>query len=94
MPIRQRKRSVPTAATPPTLTDAVADRSQPPLPEATLQRERVVYRSREDLIAEAAYRRAEARGFAPGGELKDWLAAEKEIDALLAAQPESQKTVM
>lgn len=27
----------------------------------------------------AAYYRAEARGFAPGGELEDWLAAEREI---------------
>jgi hypothetical protein len=34
------------------------------------------------LIAEAAYYRAERRGFAPGRELEDWLAAEIEIDAL------------
>ena len=30
-------------------------------------------------IAEAAYYRAERRGFAPGQEVEDWLAAEKEI---------------
>ena len=36
------------------------------------------------LIAEAAYYRAEQRGFAPGRELEDWLAAEIEIDTLLA----------
>ncbi len=30
-------------------------------------------------IAEAAYYRARARGFAPGGEVQDWLAAEQEI---------------
>jgi hypothetical protein len=36
--------------------------------------------SREARIAEAAYWRAERRGFAPGGELEDWLEAEKEID--------------
>lgn len=35
------------------------------------------------LIAEAAYFRAEQRGFVPGQELEDWLAAEIEIDALL-----------
>ena len=35
------------------------------------------------LIAEAAYFRAEQRGFMPGQELEDWLAAEVEIDALL-----------
>jgi hypothetical protein len=31
-------------------------------------------------IAEAAYYRAERRGFAPGGEESDWIEAEKEID--------------
>lgn len=36
--------------------------------------------SREARIAEAAYWRAERRGFAPGSELDDWLSAEKEID--------------
>jgi hypothetical protein len=30
-------------------------------------------------IAEAAYYRAERRGFEPGGETQDWLAAEAEI---------------
>jgi len=35
---------------------------------------------REARIAEAAYWRAERRGFAPGSELDDWLSAEKEID--------------
>lgn len=36
--------------------------------------------SREARIAEAAYWRAERRGFAPGGELEDWLQAEREVD--------------
>ena len=34
------------------------------------------------MIAEAAYFRAERRGFAPGGEAEDWLTAEAEIDVL------------
>ncbi len=34
--------------------------------------------AREARIRERAYRRAEARGFAPGQELEDWLAAESE----------------
>jgi len=38
---------------------------------------------RAALIAEAAYFRAERRGFAPGHETEDWLAAEAEIDAKL-----------
>jgi hypothetical protein len=39
---------------------------------------------RHAMIAEAAYYRAERRGFAPGAELQDWLAAEAEIDHALA----------
>lgn len=35
------------------------------------------------MIAEEAYYRAERRGFTPGRELDDWLAAEIEVDALL-----------
>lgn len=38
---------------------------------------------RHMLIAEAAYHRAAKRGFAAGGELKDWLEAEAEIKQLL-----------
>ncbi len=34
-------------------------------------------------IAEAAYLRAEHRGFLPGRELQDWLEAEAEVDKLL-----------
>ena len=39
---------------------------------------------RRALIARAAYLRGESRGFPPGGEAEDWLAAEKEVDALLS----------
>jgi hypothetical protein len=38
---------------------------------------------RAALIAEAAFFRAEKRGFAPGSEVEDWLAAEAEVDATL-----------
>lgn len=34
-------------------------------------------------VAEAAYLRAEYRGFLPGCELQDWLEAEAEVDKLL-----------
>lgn len=40
---------------------------------------------RRGMIAEAAYLRAERRGFAPGQEDEDWLAAEAEVDKLLSA---------
>jgi hypothetical protein len=39
---------------------------------------------RRGMIALSAYLRSERRGFAAGGEAEDWLAAEKEIDALLS----------
>ncbi len=42
---------------------------------------------REQVIAAAAYFRAQQRGFIPGGELEDWLQAEAEVDRfLLGAQ--------
>ncbi len=45
---------------------------------------------RAALIARAAYFRAQSRGFAPGGDLADWLAAEAEVDAeLLQGAPRS-----
>lgn len=39
---------------------------------------------RLQMIAEAAYYRAEHRGFAAGGDLQDWLEAEREIDRRLS----------
>jgi hypothetical protein len=38
---------------------------------------------RLDMIRDAAYFRAQARGFAPAGEVDDWLAAEQEVDELI-----------
>jgi len=35
---------------------------------------------RHEQIAQAAYFRAERRGFEPGHELEDWLTAESEVD--------------
>jgi Protein of unknown function (DUF2934) len=39
---------------------------------------------RHDLIAKAAYYRAERRAFQAGHELEDWLTAELEVDQLRA----------
>lgn len=47
---------------------------------------------RDALIAQAAYFRAEKRGFAPGHEAEDWLAAEAEVDARLM-KPDSAPRV-
>jgi hypothetical protein len=38
---------------------------------------------RQQLISEAAYFRAQERGFTPGRELEDWLAAEIQIEELM-----------
>jgi Protein of unknown function (DUF2934) len=38
---------------------------------------------RQSMVAQAAYFRAERRGFEPGHEVEDWLAAEREVDDLL-----------
>jgi hypothetical protein len=38
------------------------------------------------MISDAAYFRAEARGWVPGHELEDWLAAELEIDEVIRAR--------
>jgi hypothetical protein len=56
----------------------------PPRPKLTPE-------ARHALIAEAAYLRAERRGFEPGHETEDWLAAEAEVDALLTGGQSSQQ---
>ena len=45
----------------------------------------VAAETRRAMIAQAAYLRAERRGFTSGNEEEDWLAAEAEVDALLRA---------
>ena len=39
---------------------------------------------RQNMIAKAAYFRAEQRNFEPGHALEDWLAAESEVDRRIA----------
>lgn len=42
---------------------------------------RLTAAERHRRICDLAYRLAEQRGFAPGGEVDDWLEAEREVDA-------------
>lgn len=56
----------------PTHSDCVSD--------VAVQAEVAEAVARERSIALAAYYRAERRGFCPGCELEDWLAAEREVD--------------
>jgi Protein of unknown function (DUF2934) len=60
-------------------------RKAPPLVAPAPTRLKVTPEARRALIAENAYLRAERRGFEPGHETEDWLAAEAEVDALLRA---------
>ena len=89
MPTRPRTGNGRTKKTP-----SPAPQQQPPKPEPTevtaahLERREIpsFSESREARIAEAAYWRAERRGFTAGQELDDWLAAEKEVDGHVATE--------
>lgn len=56
----------------------VAPGTPPAKPKFTAQ-------ARYELIEKAAYLRAEQRGFEPGHELEDWLAAEAEVQTRVRA---------
>ncbi|HSG66567.1 MAG TPA: DUF2934 domain-containing protein [Gammaproteobacteria bacterium] len=59
-----------------------------------LDRRRSVTRQRQALIAQAAYRYAERRGFVGGNPVDDWLAAEREVDQTLAReQPQAAGSI-
>lgn len=68
----------PAKAIPKAATDAVTRKRAVPAPKAPRPGP-----ERLAMIAEAAYFRAERRGFAPGAEVQDWLEAEAEIERLL-----------
>ena len=63
------------AASAPGLVAAAASQSA--------QRQPIDQEVKRLMIAEAAYYCAEKRGFAPGGELQDWLDAEAQLAAML-----------
>ena len=68
-----------------TSRDTASEVSADDVPKAHFVGEQLIYKDRYERIAEAAYLRAEQRGFQPGNELEDWLAAEREVDALLSS---------
>lgn len=55
---------------------------------------RIAPEERKRMIAEAAYYRAERRGFATGGELDDWIEAETEIDRLIQTNASHARRVV
>jgi hypothetical protein len=77
--MRQRvaKREVEPAAAPPVVKEAANASAE----AAALPSEAELI----ELISEAAYYRAEKRGFSPGFETEDWLQAEAEVMARLHA---------
>jgi Protein of unknown function (DUF2934) len=52
---------------------AVSSRASPLIPASLCH----------DMIRDAAYFRAQARGFVPGKEIEDWLAAEQDVEELI-----------
>jgi hypothetical protein len=82
------KRAAPTRAETASASRTVGEAGE----NAVRSRVEVSNEARYRMICEAAYLRAERRGFRPGGEVDDWLAAEEEVERLLAAEhvPTSQ----
>ena len=64
--------------TEPSLESIAGAEAQPEMPSQDRMRR----------IAEAAYYLAEHRGFAPGGEMEDWLAAERQVEGEIDAAEE------
>jgi hypothetical protein len=81
------RRSVETSPSSESRTRSVPAAGNRPASAKPTARARVSVEDRRAMIAEAAYLRAERRGFTPGKEEEDWLAAEEEVDALLELGP-------
>jgi hypothetical protein len=65
------------------LSSRARPRTAQPARDVRIAGELVSAEVRRDIIAQAAYFRAQRRDFEPGHELEDWLAAEAEVDAAL-----------
>ena len=77
-----------SSAAPPAADEVVVERTELIRSSAAPPAADEVVVERAELIAVAAYFRAEKRNFSPGGEIDDWLAAEREIDG---AEPAASK---
>jgi Protein of unknown function (DUF2934) len=75
-PTRARKHSAPKRSVPQPADTGDGQENQRALPA------RLDADTRRAMIAEAAYYRAEQRGFEPGRELEDWHAAESDVDSM------------
>jgi hypothetical protein len=66
-----------------TAAPVAAQTPAPATPESSESALAVNTRQRNAMIAEAAYFRSQQRGFLPGWEVEDWLAAETEVNRKL-----------
>jgi hypothetical protein len=65
----------------PARTNKPAPRWNQAIKPVSLVPHRLTAAERHRLISDLAYRKAQLRDFAPGGEVEDWLEAEREVDA-------------
>jgi Protein of unknown function (DUF2934) len=92
-PARRTRRTASATAAPASPRKSPAKRkvAKPKAPERNDVATSLTPAERLRMIELAAFFRAERRGFAPGHEFEDWLAAEAEIAALVPA-PAAAKT--
>ena len=76
-------RSAPAASSPASARPDAAMAGEERAQVAEMASESSAPLNRDEMIALAAYLRAEARGFEGGNPVEDWLAAEAEVDARL-----------
>ena len=82
MASQKERRAAPRAAAPRSAPDAAAQKKTAGETAGRAAADAKTALSNEDiyrLIAEAAYFKAKARGFEPGGEVQDWIEAETEV---------------
>ena len=73
-----------------TVSTAPSPRAPQAKPEASEGSAAVTPEQRQVMICEAAYYIAEQRGFEPGHDVDDWLAAERQIDGVLTSPAASR----
>jgi hypothetical protein len=84
MGIEMRERKKPSGKSPVLSGKIVAAEPDPEIVRMAITEAAGRAAERQAMIATAAYFRAETRGFEPGHELEDWLAAEAEVTNLRA----------
>jgi Protein of unknown function (DUF2934) len=84
---RRASKAAPTELDSPTIVPVTGAIEVHQLDHAVIQAAPPRYHEdRHASIAEAAYFRSQHRGFAPGHEIEDWLAAEEEVDQRLLGE--------